>query len=101
MRVRTGRFGELRSRGEPRQAEVVEELVRQRDVDRLRRVSPPASTVRCDSSGRVVAHPARSELAIDGRPTLPMFELQRAETMADPLVELRERLGSLHDVEVA
>ena len=77
MRVRTGRFDGLRSRGEPGHPQFVEELVRQRDVEIQRGVMPPPSAVACNLAGGVVAHPASTQLAIDGRASLPVLELQR------------------------
>src|SRR5262245_7396155 len=77
MRVRTGRFDGLRSRGEPGHPQFVEEAVRQRDVEVQRRVMPPPSAVACNPTGGVITHPASTKLAINGRTSLPMLELQR------------------------
>jgi hypothetical protein len=43
-------FGELRSRGEPGQTELVEELIKQRDVDEQLRILPPAASIACHSA---------------------------------------------------
>ena len=59
MRVRTGRFEELRSWGQPGHAQLAEQRVRERDVDRHRGVVPPAPAIGRHTLGRVVAHPAR------------------------------------------
>jgi hypothetical protein len=77
MRVRTGRFDGLRSASKFGDSQPFEEIVRQRHVERHRRVVPPASAVGGDPSGCIGRHPASGQLAIGDTAALPVFELHR------------------------
>src|SRR5271166_6875978 len=74
MRVRTGRFVGLRLAGKPGDSQLVEEAVRQRDVERHRRVVPPASAVGSNPSGGAGGHAAGNQLAIHDPSSLPVLE---------------------------
>src|SRR5262245_43294583 len=100
MRVRTGRFDGLRSRGDPGHPQFVEEFVRQRHVEVHRRVVPPPSAVACNLPGSVIPHTASTQLAIDSRTPLPVLELQRPQAMANPFVDVSKNPGRLGDPEV-
>ena len=100
MRVRTGRFDGLRLRGEPGHPQFIEEPVRQREVEIQRRVMPPPATVACNSAGGVIAHPASTQLPVDGGTSLPMLELQRPQTMAHPFVDIPKGSRCLGDLKV-
>ena len=64
MRARTGRFDGLMSAGKFGDSQPFEEDVRQRHVERHRRVVPPALAVGGNPSGQVGGHSASDELAI-------------------------------------
>ena len=100
MRVRTGRFDGLGLCREPGNAQIVEEFVRQHEMEGHRRVVPPPSAVGSDLPGSVLAHPASAKLPIDDRSPLPVLELQRPEAMAHPLVDAGEDPWRFGDPEV-
>src|SRR5665811_1299836 len=63
MRIRTGRFDGLRLAGKRWDSQLVEESVRQRPVERHRRVVPPAAAVAGNFPGRVRGYSASRSLA--------------------------------------
>src|SRR5664279_80696 len=86
MRIRTGRFDGLRLAGKRWDSQPVEESVRQRPVERHRRVAPPAAVVAGNLPGRVRGYSASDQLAVDNRASLPVLELHGPQPMADPTV---------------
>ena len=100
VRVCTGRFDGLTSRGEPGHPQFVEESVRQREMEVQRRVMPPPAAVACNPTGGVITHPASTQLAIDGGTSLPVFELQRPQAVTYPFVDIRKDPRCLGDLKV-
>src|SRR5262249_42881383 len=100
VRVRIRRFGELRSRGKPRQAEVVEVARGQGDVDLQARVSPPAPGVASNLVGFCVGESPSAKLPIHGRLVLPVLQLERPQAVADPSIEVAEDAGRVGELEV-
>src|SRR5688572_8405561 len=100
MRVRTGRFVELRSRGQPRHAEAVEVADGEGQVDELGRVSPPAAAVAGHYRGVAFGQSPGAQLAVDGRAPAPLFEVDGSESVANPLVQLCEDFRSVRQAEV-
>src|SRR5437660_3720186 len=98
MRVRIRRFGRLRSRGEPRDPQLVEVSVWQSDVDGDLGVGPPPFRVRGNLRRRTLGHSTGAKLAKNRGSSLPLFQLQAPQSVTDPLVEIIEdtrRLGLL------
>ena len=82
---------ELRSRGEPGQAEPVEVASSAaRCEGRRGSCRPPAASVGRRCAGQPVRESPGAQLAVDGRPALPLLELHRPQPVADPLVEVAE-----------
>ena len=100
MRVRTGRFVGLRLVDKSGDSQLVEEAVRQRDVEGHRRVVPPPPPVASDLPGGGVGHPAGDQLAVDDLATLPVLELDGAEAVANPPVEVVKHARGLRQPEV-
>ena len=100
MRVRTGRFDGLRSACEFRHSQFDEEIIRQRPVERHRGVAPPAAAVGGNPSGDVVGHPTSDQLAVDDPAPFPVLELHGPQPMADPTVDVGERVRRLGEPEV-
>src|SRR5689334_6644166 len=100
MRVRTRRFVELRSRGQPRYAEAVEVANGESHVDELRRVHPPAAAVVSHDCGSALGETPRAKLAIDGRATPPLFEVNGSEPVPNPFVQVRKDSRRIRQAEV-
>jgi hypothetical protein len=101
MRIRTERFDGLRLACKRRNSQLVEESVRQRLVERHRRVAPPVATVAGNLPGRVGGHSASDRLAVDNRASLPVLELHGPQPMADSRVDVDERARCLRELEVS
>src|SRR5258708_31561043 len=84
VRVRTGRFDGLRLAGKTGNPQLVEEAVRQRDVEPFGRAVPPSADIGSHLSGFVVWHSASSHFAVEDRTTVPGLELYCPQTMANP-----------------
>ena len=101
MRVRTGRFDGLRLAGNRWDSQLVEEGVRQRPIERHRRVVPPAAAVAGNFPGRIGRHSAGDQLAVDDPTSLPVLEMHGPQPMADPPVDVGERARCLREPEVS
>src|SRR5664280_1431469 len=101
MRIRTGRFDGLRLAGKRCDSQPVEESVRQRPVERHRRVAPPAAAVTGNLPGRVRGYSASDQLAVDDPTSLPVLELHGPQPMADPTVDVGKRARCLREPEVS
>src|SRR5664280_1000106 len=101
MRIRTGRFDGLRLAGKRWDSQLVEESVRQRPVERHRRVVPPAAAVAGNFPGRVRGYSASDQLAVDDPTSLPVLELHGPQPMADPTVDVGKRARCLREAEVS
>ncbi len=77
MRIRTGRFGKLRS-GESGYAKVVEVGDGQHALKRTVAIAPPATTVRRHLPRHSSRCPQRTQFPVDDGATAPVFELDRA-----------------------
>src|SRR6202043_76069 len=75
MRVRTGRFDGLRLADKAGNPQLVEEAVRQRDVEPFGGAVPPSADIGSCLSGVMDRHSTRNHFAVDDRTTLPVFEL--------------------------
>lgn len=89
MRVRTGRFVELRSRGQPRHAEVVEVADGEGEVNELCRVSPPTAAAVRNRRGFTLGQSPGAQLAIDGCASFPLFEVDGSESVTRSCGSLR------------
>src|SRR2546430_15961914 len=101
MRVRIRRFGWLRLRGKTRDSKSVEVGVGQGDVDRQARVVAPATGVGRNLSRREDRHASGSQLTKNGAASFPLLELQRAQAVTDPPVEVVEDARRVGQLEVA
>ena len=79
---------------------VEEEGVRQRPIERHRRVVPPAAAVAGNFPGRVRGYSAGDQLAVDDPTSLPVLELHGPQPMAEPPVDVGERARCLREPEV-
>jgi hypothetical protein len=82
MRIRTGRFEELRSRGQPGHSKLVE-------------VAATPAVVR-HYRGFAFRETPSAQLPVDGASSLPLFEVDGSQAMTDPFVQIAEdarRLG--------
>jgi hypothetical protein len=61
---------------------------------------PPPSAVACNPAGGVITHPTSTQLAINGRTSLPMLELQRPQAVAHLFVSICKDSWCLSDPEV-
>jgi hypothetical protein len=75
MRVRTGRFVELRSRGEPGPAQAVKVADGKGRVEEECGVVPPASSVDCHLCGADVRESTPSKFPVDDASPFPMLEV--------------------------
>src|SRR5690606_15677484 len=75
MRVRTGRFGELRSRGQPRDAQLIEVTDRQGAIKQPAGVIPPPPSIAGDLGCMIFGDSASAQLAIEHSTTLPLLQM--------------------------
>src|SRR2546425_13005400 len=90
MRVRIRRFGKLRLRGKSRYSDSVVVAHRQGGIQQHGGISPPTSRVRCHLPSRVLVCSKAPHLSVNGLTSLPLFELNHPQTVANPFVELLE-----------
>src|SRR5437660_12794294 len=100
VRVRTGRFDGLRSTGQFGDSQPFEEVVRQRHVERHRRVVPPAPAVGGNPSGCFGRYPASDQLAVNDLAAPPVLELHRPEAVTNPTIDVGERPRRVREPEV-
>src|SRR6202158_1825360 len=100
MRVRTGRFDGLRLADKAGNPQLVEEAVRQRDVEPFGRAVPPSADIGSCLSGVMDRHSTRNHFAVNDRTTLPVFELYCPQPVATPTVEIGEHARCLCEPEV-
>src|SRR5688572_33112804 len=100
MRVRTGRFEELRLRRQPGDAQPVEVADREGDVDEKGGVSPPATGIHRDLCGAAFRKASGAELAVDRRSPLPLLEMHGSQAVADPFVQFGENAWGIGQAEV-
>src|SRR5258708_18848237 len=100
MRVRTGRFDGLRLDEKARNPQLVEEAVRQCDVEAFGGAVPPSANIGGRLSGVMVRHPASYHFAVDDRTPLPVLELYCSQTMANPTVQIGKHAWCLCKLEV-
>ena len=75
VRVRTGRFDELRSCGQPRNAQLVEVTVRQRAIEEAAGGVPPPPGVASNHGRLCGTHPTSTQLAVDHWTMPPVFQM--------------------------
>src|SRR5258708_38611128 len=80
VRVRTGRFDGLRLAGKTGNPQLVEEAVRQRDVEPFGRAVPPSADIGSHLSGFVVGQSASTQFAVEDPPPPPSREADRPAT---------------------
>jgi hypothetical protein len=90
MRVRTGRFKELRSRGKSGKAQLVEVADGEGNVNELRRVPPPAAAVGGHSRGAAHRESPGAQFVKDGCAPTPLFQVDGTQSVSNPFVQLTE-----------
>src|SRR5687767_4803413 len=100
MRVRIRRFKRLRSRTQPGQPQLVEQAVRERDVQSHRGVLPPSASVAGHAGRQVRRQPPRDKLTVGCPTPYPLLQLDPAETMPEPFVLSAEDARRLREPEV-
>src|SRR5665213_3770819 len=101
MRVRTGRFDGLRLADKSGNPQLVEDAVRQRDVEPFGGAVPPSAGIGSRLSGVMVRHSASHHFAVDDRTTLPVLELYCPQTVANPTLKIGEHARCLCEPEVS
>src|ERR1019366_7467068 len=88
MRVRTGRFGKLRLRGQSGDPQLVEVAIGKCHMKDSTRVHPPAATVHGHHHGPVLGHASGAELAVDSRLLAPVFQVESPQASTNPSVKV-------------
>ena len=100
MRVRIRRFERLRLIGKSRYSQLVEVAGGESEMDEQHCIVPPTPRVSGSSSCCVFRHAEFAQLGVDPRAPLPLLELQRPQTMANPLVVVRKDSRGMRQLEV-
>src|SRR5690606_21950836 len=100
MRVRTGRFEELRSRGEPGDPQLVEVADGKGHVDEHPGVSPPAPAIGRHPPGSCFRETSAAQFPVDGSTPFPVLEVDGPEAVPDPFVEVAEDARRVGEPEV-
>jgi len=95
MRVRTGRFEELRSRGKSGQAQSVEVANGKRDIDEFGRVFPPAPAVGRHLRCLQFRKASGPKFAKDGRTSFSLLEVDSSEPVSNPFVQFAKHVGGI------
>ena len=99
MRVRTGRFEKLRSR-ETGQSQSIRPVQGQDGVEEHAAIAPPATAIGRHLSRNVSPGTQHQQFPVHGRTAFPVFELDGAQPMTQPLVKLSPDLWCLRQPEV-
>src|SRR3990172_10761446 len=95
MRVRIRRFAKLRSRGEPWNSQPVEVLLRQHDVNRVRRMVPPPPAANSHPPREILRGSALAKLRVRSLGRLPVLQVDLPQPMSYPFVQIPKDLRRL------